>query len=140
MQTIRARRTIVGTILASILTGCAAVHGVNREQSLVTSFHEQLDRQAYASIYDAADQIMKDRVTRVGADRYLGAVHRALGDVVSSSVEGWKIQTSTHGTFVAIKYKTMFRRRAATESFTFRRDGSNSGLVGYDNSEVAITN
>jgi Protein of unknown function (DUF4019) len=140
MKSGRARRIIVGTVLASVLTGCAAVHGVDHEQSLVTSFHEQLDRQAYGSIYDAADQIMKDRVTRVGANRYLGTVHRTVGAVVSSSVEGWKIQTSTRGTFVAIKHKTTFRRRAATESFTFRRDGSNSGLVGYDNSEVATTN
>ena len=76
---------------------------------------------------------MKSRSTRAASDRYLAAIHRKLGNVLEATVTGWKVQGTSHGTFVAIGYKTTFRGGVTTESFTFRRDARSAKLVGYDN-------
>jgi len=121
--------------------GCAIAESTKQEQGLVDRFHEHLNRQAYGAIYGESDALYRDAASEAKSLRLFSAVHRKLGDEVSATVTGWRVNVTPQGTFVVLGYKTTFRQGDAVETFTFHRNGDASDLAGYNiNSEALITN
>src|SRR6266568_3611894 len=72
----------------------------------------------------------------------LGAMHRKLGRVVSTTQTGVFSQdragTDISGSFISFTYETTFADGSGTEKFNWRVDGKQVRLVGYNINSNAL--
>jgi hypothetical protein len=60
----------------------------------------------------------------------LNAVHRKLGNTLSSEKQAWRTDFKTSGTFITLTYKTKFAEGEGAEQFVFRTQDNSAVLVG----------
>ena len=65
-------------------------------------------------------------------------MHRKLGKVESSEQNNWRMNTTPQGTFVMIARNTKFEKGAAQETFTYKREGEELLLAGYNINSAAL--
>jgi Protein of unknown function (DUF4019) len=138
------RRFVFGVFLASCfvvsLCGCGAKQEIQTAEAAVGQFHEQLNAESYAQIYDASDAAMKNATPQDKFVALLDAIHRKLGWVKNSNRQTFFLNYGTNGKTVRLTYSTQFDNDRAAEEFIFRVDGKEAYLMGYHiNSDALVT-
>ena len=120
-------------LLVTALAGCKGItEGKLAGERAVAHFHNLYNQGKLEDIWTEADPSFRNALTKQKYDDFLGAVHRKLGKVTSSSDAGWRVQTFNMKRTVLMSQKTVFESGQGTESFTFALDGTNAVLVGYN--------
>jgi hypothetical protein len=135
----RAVRPAVLSLSVSLLTlavvSCAGFAAKGEAEMGVATFHQMLDAERYADIYEATDDLFKNASTSTQFTGILQAVHKKLGVVRSASQTEFysREQTGTNGgSFVSLTYDTEFFEGHATEAFNWRVTGGKVRLAGYN--------
>ncbi len=104
-------------------------------------FHAQLNRGAYDEIYTGATEEFRKSGSQQELTTFFEAVHRKLGDFVSSGSPSYFVQATTNGMFVTLTYQSTFQRGKGAERFVWKIEGGQPRLMGYNiDSRELITN
>jgi len=123
----------LGVFFAAALVGCGGfIKAKPAAEKAVARFHESYNQGKLDDIWNGSDAKFRTAVTRQKYDEFLGAVHRKLGKVTSTSSVGWNVKSFNLRTTVFMTQKTIFENGQGTESFTFTMNGTNAVLVGYN--------
>lgn len=127
--------------LALSVSACSAPASIAETAPKIAAFHHHLDAEDYDSMWaDTADD-MRKATTEADMDKIFAAIHRKLGNVVSSTQVGWRNNITTNGTFVVVRMDTKFERGGGSEEFVYRQTGKTLKLAGYHiNSEEMMLN
>ncbi|MGH9601270.1 MAG: DUF4019 domain-containing protein [Terriglobales bacterium] len=126
---------------AGCWTSCSSTQHKQTAEAAVQAFHTQLDAERYAEIHRGAHEDFRKSAREGEITEFLAAIHRKLGNVQSSSQEGWQVFVTTSGTRVHLNYKTQFANGPATERFTWMIVDGRATLLGYNiDSRLLIVN
>jgi Protein of unknown function (DUF4019) len=124
--------------LSFLSLSCNMSERVAEGKQAVNQFHDRLNSEQYTAIYADTDQLFRKQSTEKNFTAVLSAVHKKLGVVKQSDEAAWRVNTTTHGTFVTLSYRTKFSEADATESFTWRVEAKERKLVSYNVSSSAL--
>jgi hypothetical protein len=128
----RWRWLLVVNAVLLVSVGAAVALGLRSAGQCVSSFHEQLDREAYADIYrDASEAFRKaDSLANYGA--FFADLHRRLGRSQSTERAAFSMSVvGDAGIRVSLRHKTQFANDQATETYLWRYEGGRLRLVQY---------
>jgi hypothetical protein len=125
------RKLIVAAALGVAIGGCSAGQDKAIGEGGVVQFHRLLDAGRYHDIYAGAANEFRQSGSEQAAIRFLAMVHDRLGPVRRADQRGWRVNFTTGGTMVSLRYGTQFASGRGTEDFVFRVRGGSPSLVGY---------
>ena len=100
---------IIAVVLFFLVVGCGStMKGKKLAESEIEKFHAQYNAKQYREIYSQSDDKFKKSVTESQLIEMLEKIDRKLGVVKKSSSTGWKVNTTTDGTFATITCKVEF--------------------------------
>lgn len=103
-------------------------------------FHEQLNAGQFHEIYVQSDKGFQEGSSEADVVALFDAVRRKLGTVKNATPMGWRVNTTTTGTFVMLGYDVDFSEGKGTEQFVFKVSGNDVRLFNYNiNSQLLIT-
>jgi hypothetical protein len=88
----------------------------------VRQFHQQLNAGEFEEIYGDADQGFRATQGHDQLVKFLGVVHKKLGNAGDGKQINFRVDTNEHGTFVTAWYATTFDNGAGSERFTWVKD------------------
>jgi hypothetical protein len=112
--------------------------GKGKAEAAVTDFHQRLDSGDFESIYSGADSDFKATETEKDFLALLGAIHRKIGNVQSTSEKSFYVNTYNLSTKVTLVYDTKFDGGDATETFVYHISGDQVSLLGYNINSLAM--
>ena len=122
------------------LQGCGVSADKAKAEAAVGVFHQLLDAEDIDAIWSSADDALRAATSRPKFEKFVQAVHRKLGNVVTTSGAGWRVQSFNFKTSVVLQQKTAFEHGSGTETFTFAVHGEDVKLMGYHvDSEDLVT-
>ena len=120
-------------LTAAVLFGCQGLtEGKESSENAIAHFQELYNQGNIEQIWKDADPEFRNAAPRANFDDLLGAEQRKLGKVVSTSNTGWNVRSFNLVTNVFMTQDTIFEHGKGTESFTFKMDGKNAVLLGYN--------
>ncbi len=123
---------IVLVLLSLSGLACSGIFkGKEAAQNAVETFHQRLAEQKYAEIYENLADDFKKTTTEEEANQLFEAVNRKLGKVKSASLQSWKSNATTSGSYTVLIYETEFEQDNGTENFTFAINGDQAKIAGY---------
>ena len=129
MKTLKAAVILVATALS----GCQGLtEGKASSEKAIAHYHALYNMGNLEQIWRESDAEFRNASPRTNFDELLGAERRKLGNVVSTSNSGWNVQSFNLKTRVSMTQDTVFEHGKGTEAFTFKIDGTNALLVGYN--------
>lgn len=123
----------LGTLILVLLMwrcGSTLVQGRKLADAAVRQFHERMNSENYEEIYRDADEGFRGQ-NHEDSIRFLEAVHNKLGTAGTATQINVRVDTNTRGTFLTTQYSTTFAAGAATEMFTWIKNGGTLKLYGY---------
>lgn len=131
-----ARSSLVQVVAASLVVGILACCGnilQNKEVAAdaMDQFHERFNAGEFEKIYDTADGDFQVANTRSDFLKFIGTVHRKLGDYKNCDSQNWKSNAFNGDVSVDLTYKTTFEKGVGTEDFLFRVSGTRAALRAY---------
>jgi hypothetical protein len=132
----------LAVVVASFgFSGCGMKADMKTVDAAVEKFHAQLNAGNFDQIYADTNEALKQASSREEFVKLLGAVHRKLGAVKSSSRGNFFENWGTSGKIVRTSYPTEFEGdSAAQEEFVFQVGGDGATIRGYHiNSNALIT-
>lgn len=132
---------LIAVLSLTLLGGCGdMMKGKGKAEKAIPEFHGLLDQEKYSEIYAAADTEFTAATTPEKLGEFLGAVHRKLGKVKSTTNKNWNVNNRNGKTYVVMLQDTVFENGTGMETFTYiMRDGK-PVLQGYNiNSSDLIT-
>jgi|HubBroStandDraft_2_1064218.scaffolds.fasta_scaffold625746_1 hypothetical protein len=125
--------------LVLFLCGCSAVtEGTKSADAAVQHFHQQLNSEQYEQTYSEANEGFRSGQKHEELIKFLGAVHRKLGNAGEAKLVNIQINATTNGKFLAASYETKFANGPATESFTWKKNGGRWELFSYHIQSMAL--
>jgi hypothetical protein len=112
--------------------GTALYQGRGLSGAAVRHFHQQLNAAQFEAICNEAGEGFSAPEKRDELTKLLSAVHRKLGDAGDSSLFNIRVNVEPGGTFLTADYNTSFARGPATETFTWKKNGTTLKLYGYN--------
>jgi hypothetical protein len=135
LQTVRRtplpRILILLAALSTVLCGCSPSADTAAAEQAVSKFHELLDSGRFAEVFVQSSDDLKKVTGEAEFVELLEAVHRKLGNSKSSTRQAWNVNYHTTGTFITLKYRTVYSEGEAAEQFVYRMQDSVPSLVGY---------
>ena len=101
-------------------------------EAQVTIFHDRMNVDRFDEIYESAHKDFKSNTPQETTDKLFSAIKRKLGRIESSEIINWNLNTHNLVTTVVLIYETKFTEGEATETFTYRIDGDQASLYGYN--------
>jgi uncharacterized protein DUF4019 len=142
MKSFTARLAALALVAIVIATACAGFAAKGTAETAITKFHEQLDAEKYDEIWMETDEAFRKVTPQADFSALLGAVHRKLGRIVSTTQTNFFSQelagTENSGSFISLTYQTVFAEGTGTEKFNWRVVGQSVRLVGYNISSNAL--
>lgn len=125
--------TILGFAVLLFLTGCSeSINGKPIAEAQIDIFHDQINANSFAEIYESAHQDFQSNTSKEITDKLFAAIRRKLGRVESFETINWSVNTHNTVTTVVLVSKTKFTDGEASETFTYRVDGEQASLIGYN--------
>ena len=106
-------------VLGFNLQGCGVSNARPNAEAAVVTFHQRLDAGDLDGIWNQTDEGFRKACERACFDKFIGAVHRKLGKVVTTSNTGWMVGSFNLTTRVTLTQQTEFEHGKGTEVFTF---------------------
>lgn len=113
------------------LAGCKGPGSVQDANAKVTTFHQRLDAEDFAAIWNESGPDIKTTTTQQSFTKLLAAVHGKLGKVRESKQTGWRSEVNTGGSFTELTMQTTFEHGSGEESFVYKSYGQGQQLAGY---------
>jgi len=110
-------------LITVALSGCDMLKDKSIAEEAVTDFHQKLNDGNFQPLYSNADDALKSAATEKDFLALLGAIHKKLGKVQSSSETNFSINDVNFVTKIVLVYDTKFDGGDATETFTYRLSG-----------------
>lgn len=132
----------IALFLASLLVapGCGVNKGKEAAELNVAEFHAKLDSGDFAGIYRTSHSDFRNDSQEGDFVTFLETVHTKLGPIVGTEQTGWNIGAFNLKTNVTLMYKTTFVAGDALETFSYRIEGDQALLFGYNiNSRALFT-
>ena len=117
--------------LALGLSACSGPNSLNQARSGIDQFHARLDAGQYDAILADADPGLTSGSSPAHITAFFTAEHTRLGKVISTTRHNWRVNYDPSGTFTLLNMTTKFERGTGNEEFTFRADGDQLKLSGY---------
>jgi hypothetical protein len=114
---------------------CAGFAAKGEAEAGVATFHQMLDAERFADIYETTDDLFKNATTASQFTAILQSVHTKLGAVQSATQTTFysREEAGTNaGSYISLIYDTAFAEGHATESFNWRVSGGKVHLAGYN--------
>ena len=125
--------TSLGFAALLFLAGCSeTINGKPIAEAQIAIFHDQMNTDSFAEIYESTHKDFKSNTSKEITDKLFSAIRRKLGRVESSETINWNVSTHNTVTTVVLVSKTKFTDGEATETFTYRVDGEQASLIGYN--------
>jgi hypothetical protein len=119
--------------VAAIGIGCAGLaRGKGAAEEAIGRFHELYNEGRLDDIWQDADPSFRAASTKEAYDQRMSTLQRSLGKVTATSNDAWNVRSINFKTTIVMKQTTVFEAGEGTESFTFKLDGEDAVLVGYD--------
>jgi hypothetical protein len=137
----------IGSALVAILllvvggwyAGSAFLGGKKLADASVQQFHNEFNASQYEQTIAEADPRFAGATSHDATVLFLSDVHADLGDAGASSFVNINMNSSTgKGTVLTCDYNTAFAKGAATETFTWKKQGSILKLLGYRIQSTAL--
>lgn len=128
--------------LSVLLSGCQDLTQAPKDaEQLNTELHAAMTRGDLKNIYADADAELKALATEEKIVGLLAAIHKKLGDPVSSKQAGCNLNATTSGTYLRTECDTTFSKSATgKEAIVWRKAGGKYRLAGYHiNSDELIS-
>ncbi len=132
LRSVRCVGVIAISLLALIAAGCGMSSAKPKAESAMAAFHSQLNAGDLDSIWNTADEAFRSSVKRDKYDKFIGAVHRKLGNVVKTTTVNWSVNSRNFKTSVVLVQDTEFEHGAGSETFTYNVSGDDVKLAGYN--------
>jgi hypothetical protein len=137
------RRTLPALFLVCGLIcclGCGMSDGFAAGKAAVTEFHSRMDAEQYDAIYDAADPLFRQSLTRDDIHKFFARLHKKFGKFNDSNTKGMHYNVTTDGTFVNINCTTNYSSGKVDEEFQWKMTGGKALLLKYNaNSPLLLT-
>lgn len=102
-------------------------------EAAVDDFYGRLEREEYAAVYEEiAGRKFRDTSTLEDFSVMMYNVRNKLGSVRGRDKGLWKIYSGSGGTYFYVQYNVHRDHGDALESFTFKKDGEDWRLEGYN--------
>lgn len=125
------RVLVLIAILAATMSGCAITVDKTAAEQAVAKFHAQLDAGHFDEIYDGTSADLRKMSSKQDLVALLESVHHRLGTTKSSTEQSWTVNYRGSGSFVTLKYKTVYSEGEVDEQFIYKMQGNTPSLAGY---------
>jgi len=126
-------KNAVALVISMSLVGCQGfVNGKAYSETAIAQFHEHYNQSKFEEIWKGADPRFRDAGKRETYDQFMAKVRGKLGQVVKSSESGFNIQQLNMETICYITEATTFENGEGVEQFSFKINGNQALLVGYN--------
>ena len=127
------RKILVGLIfIMALVVGCTIFDARSAAKDRIAEIHEQYNDSQFELIYENSHPEMKEHVVFEDLMELLRSGHRTLGLVISTTSQGYEVESELGGRTVAVlDQETIFERGTALESFSFFVEDGKAFLVGY---------
>jgi hypothetical protein len=132
-----------GLFMAFLLWECGSglYQGHKLADSSVQRFHQELNDEQYDRICDEAESSFRASKSRDQLVKFFTAIHSKLGNEISDSMTGIRVNATTTCTYVVTSYTTKYGNGSAEETFTWIKSGGKLKLVGYNvQSDALVVN
>jgi len=129
-------RSLFAPILATILiSSCGLMDQLMKGKAIaenaVVEFHNRLNAQQCNEIYEQADNRFKQKHGKNDAINACKTIYKQFGQVKSSSLLGYNINSNPTKTLATLKYTTKFSQVTISEEFVFVIEGDRARIVEY---------
>lgn len=131
-------RFILAMLALILASACGVKQAFGDSDAKISVFHADLDSERFDEIWKETSPVFRKATSEKEFQQLLAAVHRKLGKVESSEQNNWRMNTTPQGTFVMIARNTKFEKGAAQETFTYKREGEELLLAGYNINSAAL--
>jgi len=110
-----------GLFMAFLLWQCGSgmYQGRKLANVAVQHFHQELNNSQFDQICQEGDPEFRAAQSHDNLVRFLRAVHAKLGNALSDSMTGIRVNATTSGTFIITSYSTRYGNGSAQETFTW---------------------
>lgn len=138
LRTAWLRRTVTlfGLLM---LCSCSMSRDVEIARQAVEQFHRQVSEGQYDAIYDAADPVYKESLSREANHSFFSRIRLKMGAFQNTKNTGYFVSAATKGTFVRLQYKTLCLNGELDEQFILRIEGGCATLVRYEASSPLLS-
>lgn len=128
-------RILLILVISLCVGGFFAYQKVGRVEKEIASIHRMFDARQFDEIYDGADELLKQSVSREAMVGVFERNRRVLGTTVSSKRNEhwafWFWRRGVTGIVIEQGYSTTYERGRVDEIFTFRVEGRKARLLNY---------
>lgn len=125
------RRIFSLTLVVAAVANCGSGDFVRQCESSVAAFHQQFDREDYASIFNGADERFRQAGPASAWIVFAQNAHHQLGAVQRTSVTSTSVNYGTDGVTVRLTYATEFEHGSRPEEFEWKRVDGEPKLLKY---------
>ena len=113
------KKYFITIILTIFLTGCYFSSGIKAGDKAVAKFHEQLNNEEFAHIFDQSGVEFRETYDRQKIIDTFKHIRENLGKVESTTRLGWTVKNNSFGLIAIINSDTKFEKGSAKERFVF---------------------
>jgi len=129
-------RSLFAPILATtLISSCSLMDQLMKGKAIaenaVVEFHNRLNAQQCNEIYEQADNRFKQKHQKNDAINACKTIYKQFGQVKSSSLLGYNINSNPTETLATLKYTTKFSQVTISEEFVFVIEGDRARIVEY---------
>lgn len=118
-------------LAALLLCSCSMSRDRDIARRAVEQFHQRLAAGQDDTVYDAADPIYKQSVSREINHGLLWRIRRKMGSCQGSENTRYFVNAGTSGTFVTLQYRTKCANGELDEEFVWHVEEEGAALVSY---------
>ena len=124
------------TLLLFTASGCLVFNGKDEAEKTVQKLYTAIQRGDYNTALDLYSNKFYEKTSRSEWGKMLKNINNKLGDVKEYKSNGWRVNTTTSGTFIMLNYEVKYTKYSAVESFNIQKEGKTYKIVGHNiNSE-----
>ncbi|WP_299193067.1 hypothetical protein [uncultured Erythrobacter sp.] len=125
-------KTITAVLFALLLAACNPMAQLDGATEEIERFHSTYNQGDARALYGQTGQEFRDVTAPEDMDALIEHVTEFMGKMESTSREGFNINTNNGMTTTVVTMKTVFEKGEAIETFTFRGQGEDLRLVGWN--------
>jgi hypothetical protein len=117
---------------ALMLGACNPVAQLNSGEEKVEQFQQVYSVGDYDALYAMTAPLFRETTSREDFQELVDMLQLRLGDVQSSTREGFNVNTNPQGTFTTVNMQTTFDQGAGMETYVFHGSGEDMRLAGWN--------
>lgn len=125
-------------IMSSTITSCSISTDLKKTQAAAEQFHSWLSAANYDAIYLHSEFVWQSSISRESSHQFFARLRKAMGGCPDSNMVSWNERLIPEGRFVNVQYLRKCENGEMTESFTWRVEGPEILLTGYNASSPIL--